>query len=153
MNFIYENSLCACINSYQWIDILFWTWLTTFMRRRSPSLASMRGPGNNPFTVTMLFVWHNRVTFCNLIYKTIVIIVKSAKQKQKTVTNFSLGAKWCVHQMCSASLHLHPPRLQTKGEAMLQILEMENEQWPFFFPIALCLVSVSSKSIWWGLYK
>ena len=52
---------------YQWIEILFGTWLMTLMSRRSPSLATIRGPGNFPFTVTMLLVWHSRVTFCSLI--------------------------------------------------------------------------------------
>ena len=55
--------------SYQWMVTLFWTWLTTLTTTRSPSLAMMGGPGNCPFTLTMLFVWHSLVTFCNSIYE------------------------------------------------------------------------------------
>ena len=47
--------------------MLLGTLLTTLISNRSPSLATIRGPGNLPFTVTMLLVWHKRVTFCILI--------------------------------------------------------------------------------------
>lgn len=47
--------------------ILFATLLTTLTTNLSPSLATTRGPGNFPFTVITLFVWHNLVTFVNLI--------------------------------------------------------------------------------------
>lgn len=53
--------------------ILLETWFVTLIKRRSPSLATMRGPGNWPFTVTMLLVWHNRVTFCMVICNNSVI--------------------------------------------------------------------------------
>ena len=52
---------------YQCMLMLFGTWLTTLTNNLSPSLAMTGGPGNLPFTVTMLFVWHSLVTFCNLI--------------------------------------------------------------------------------------
>lgn len=55
------------VSTYQWMVMLFGTWLTTLIRTLSPSLATMRGPGNWPFTVTMLLLWHNRVTFFNVI--------------------------------------------------------------------------------------
>lgn len=55
---------------YQWMLILLATWLTTLISKRSPSLATILGPGNCPFTVTMLFVWHSLVTFCNWICPT-----------------------------------------------------------------------------------
>lgn len=57
---------------YQWMVILLGTWLVTLIRRRSPSLATMRGPGNCPFTVTMLSVWHSLVTFWCLICVTTI---------------------------------------------------------------------------------
>ena len=43
-------------------------WYTTLIRRRSPSLATMRGLGNWPFIVTIVFVWHSRVTFWYFIH-------------------------------------------------------------------------------------
>ena len=52
---------------YQWIEILFGTWLTTLIRSWSPSLAISLGPGNCPLTETRLFVWQRRVTLCILI--------------------------------------------------------------------------------------
>lgn len=75
----------AIQSPYQWMEMLFWTWLTTLIRSVSPSLATIRGPGNCPFTVTMLFVWHNRVTFSNLIYKTRQSFnnIKEIKTKKK----------------------------------------------------------------------
>lgn len=57
-------------STHQWIVTLFLTWLTTLISSLSPSLAIILGPGNCPFTVTMLFVWHNLVTFFILICKT-----------------------------------------------------------------------------------
>lgn len=53
--------------AYQWSVTLYWTWFTTLIKSRSPSLATIRGPGSWPLTVTMLLVWHNLVTFCILI--------------------------------------------------------------------------------------
>ena len=38
-------------------------WLTTLTTTLSPSLATKRGPGNFPFTLRMVLVWHNLVTF------------------------------------------------------------------------------------------
>jgi len=99
---------------YQWMVMLSGTWLVTLMRRRSPSLATMRGPGNCPFTVTMLFVWHSLVTFWCLICVTTTIIQFSHSQrqqqkKQKTQVNnkrwyneccnvvLQNGSVWCCH--------------------------------------------------------
>jgi hypothetical protein len=64
---------------YQWIEMLFWTWLTTVITRRSPSLATMRGPGNFPLTVTMLLVWQRRVTFCSITCKILFSILSKNK--------------------------------------------------------------------------
>lgn len=49
--------------TYQWMVTLFETWLTTLITTLSPSLATKWGPGNFPFTLRMLLVWHNLVTF------------------------------------------------------------------------------------------
>lgn len=50
---------------YQCKLTLFDTLLTTLIMTRSPSLATIRGPGNLPFTVRMLLVLHNLVTLCS----------------------------------------------------------------------------------------
>ena len=42
----------------------------------SPSLATMRGPGNFPFTDTMLFVWHRRVTILQFYLKNSLTVRK-----------------------------------------------------------------------------
>lgn len=49
--------------TYQWIETLYLTWLTTLMSRLSPSRAYIVGPGYRPFTVTMGLVEQSRVTF------------------------------------------------------------------------------------------
>ena len=108
------------IYTYQCMEILFWTWLTTLMRRLSPSLATIRGPGNFPFTVTMLLVWHKRVTFCSLIYKKKIancqdLSKKKRKKERKELWLNSLilyinGGQWdrqyiwYIHQTYSAWL-------------------------------------------------
>lgn len=54
----------------QWMLTLLATLLTTSTTTRSPSLAKTGGPGNLPFIVMMLLVWHNLVTLCNCTCKT-----------------------------------------------------------------------------------
>jgi hypothetical protein len=49
--------------THQCTEMLYGTWLTTLTTTLSPSLATILGPGNWPFTVTMLFVWQSLVTF------------------------------------------------------------------------------------------
>ena len=74
-----EDEERATRPSYQWMVTLFWTWLTTLTTTRSPSLAMIGGPGNRPFTLKMLFVWHNLVTFCSLTYERFQQKVKQIK--------------------------------------------------------------------------
>uniref|UniRef100_A0A0A9V3A9 Uncharacterized protein n=1 Tax=Arundo donax TaxID=35708 RepID=A0A0A9V3A9_ARUDO len=45
------------------------TLLTTLTTTRSPSLVTILGPGNLPFTVGMARVVHSRVTFCIITLK------------------------------------------------------------------------------------
>lgn len=66
---IYKNSIDQKLYNYelqqthQWMLTLYLTWLTTFTRTVSSSLAQIVGPGNFPFTVTMGLVEHILVAF------------------------------------------------------------------------------------------
>lgn len=72
--------------------MLLLTWLTTLISTRSPSLATILGPGNCPFTVTMLFVLHSLLTFCFFIC--VVYVRKTVKiemeRKNKYVVLFNM---------------------------------------------------------------
>lgn len=47
---------------YQWMEMLYGPAFTTLIARESPFLASTVGPGNWPFTVSMLCVLHSLFT-------------------------------------------------------------------------------------------
>ena len=131
MMFALQNKLMFSEHTYQWMEILFWTWLTTLMRRRSPSLATMRGPGNCPFTVKMLFVWHSLVTFCNLIYTIFQtrnqnILVSHTRRYILADQNCSAKAIGHIHQTCSAWLCQNPGQGQAQEGGIMPCMRTQK---------------------------
>ena len=61
---------------YQCMEMLYCPAFTTLITRESPSLASMVGPGNCPFTVSMLWVLHSLLTGIGCTYFVIIQVIE-----------------------------------------------------------------------------